>query len=281
MRRLISLALLIAVLGCGSSSAPSSRQPAGDCDRGLPRAGRQPRGPVALCRRLTGSCRGLAVRSRWPRSRDGGAPSGPLPWHAESRVRTRDRRPAGQRRHRSPTTSCSSVPFAPSHSSAPRGRDAHTGLFPWSPASTYPVDSLPLRLWLFPDGIHVVAALPPYEDLVGSTVEIVGRAPGRRRRRGHRPAGPAGQRADRPAPDAALPADAAGAPRSRTGRWRRAGRARASSSAERRAADRAVEPDPHGRLQRLGRAVRPLPAGRSERALPVADGGSRCGGPSR
>ena len=53
------------------------------------------------------------------------------------------------------------------------GRDAHTGLYPWSPASTYPVDSLPLRLWLFPDGIHIIEALAPHEDLVGSLVETV------------------------------------------------------------------------------------------------------------
>ena len=53
------------------------------------------------------------------------------------------------------------------------GRDAHTGLFPWSPDSTYPVHSLPLRLWLFPDGLRVVDALAPYEDLIGARLETI------------------------------------------------------------------------------------------------------------
>ena len=46
--------------------------------------------------------------------------------------------------------------------------------YPWSPASQLPVHSLPLRLWLFPDGIHVIAALPPYQDLAGALVETIG-----------------------------------------------------------------------------------------------------------
>ena len=53
------------------------------------------------------------------------------------------------------------------------GRDAHTGLYPWSPDSAYPVSSLPLRLWLFPDGIHVVGSLAPYEDLLGAKVVTI------------------------------------------------------------------------------------------------------------
>jgi hypothetical protein len=57
------------------------------------------------------------------------------------------------------------------------GRDSHTGLYPWSPASHYPVHSLPLRLWLFPDGVHVIAALAPYEDLVGARVDSVAGQP--------------------------------------------------------------------------------------------------------
>ena len=52
------------------------------------------------------------------------------------------------------------------------GRDGHTGAFVWG-TGTYPVTSLPLRLWLFPDGVFVVDALPPYRDLVGSRVEDV------------------------------------------------------------------------------------------------------------
>ncbi|HTK45805.1 MAG TPA: S41 family peptidase [Patescibacteria group bacterium] len=54
-----------------------------------------------------------------------------------------------------------------------RGCDAHTGAFIWG-AGTYPVESLPLRLWLFPgelgDSLVIVDALPPYEDLIGSTI---------------------------------------------------------------------------------------------------------------
>jgi hypothetical protein len=53
------------------------------------------------------------------------------------------------------------------------GRDSHTGLYPWSPDSRFPVHSLPLRLWLFPDGIHVIDALAPYGDLVGTRLVTV------------------------------------------------------------------------------------------------------------
>jgi hypothetical protein len=57
------------------------------------------------------------------------------------------------------------------------GRDAHTGLYPWNPGSTYPVRSLPLRLWDFPEGLTVVDALPPYEDLVGARIVAIGGHP--------------------------------------------------------------------------------------------------------
>src|SRR5215204_3269337 len=57
------------------------------------------------------------------------------------------------------------------------GRDAHTGLYPWSPDSKYPVHSLPLRLWLFPDGLHVVDALAPYEDLIGARLDTIANHP--------------------------------------------------------------------------------------------------------
>ena len=54
-----------------------------------------------------------------------------------------------------------------------KGCDAHTGAFIWG-TGAYPVDSLPLRLWLFPgelgDSLVIVDALPPYEDLIGSTI---------------------------------------------------------------------------------------------------------------
>jgi hypothetical protein len=57
-----------------------------------------------------------------------------------------------------------------------KGCDAHTGAFIWS-TGTYPVDSLPLRLWLFPgesgDSLVIVDALPPYQDLVGATIEMI------------------------------------------------------------------------------------------------------------
>ena len=61
--------------------------------------------------------------------------------------------------------------------SANGGRDAHTGLYPWSPDSRYPVHSLPLRLWLFPDGIHVVDALAPYENLIGARLDTIANHP--------------------------------------------------------------------------------------------------------
>jgi len=57
-----------------------------------------------------------------------------------------------------------------------KGCDAHTGAFVWG-TGTYPVDSLPLRLWLFPgelaDSLVIVDALPPYQDLIGSTVDTI------------------------------------------------------------------------------------------------------------
>ena len=61
--------------------------------------------------------------------------------------------------------------------SAKEGRDAHTGLYPWSPDTRYPVHSLPLRLWLFPDGLHVVDALPPYQDLIGARIDTIANHP--------------------------------------------------------------------------------------------------------
>ena len=52
------------------------------------------------------------------------------------------------------------------------GCDAHTGAFVWG-TGTYPVESLPLRLWLFGDEVVVVAALPPFEALVGSRIDSI------------------------------------------------------------------------------------------------------------
>lgn len=59
------------------------------------------------------------------------------------------------------------------------GCDAHTGAFVWG-SGTYPLDSLPMRLWLFPDEadedrdeVVVVDALPPYAGLIGSRIDSV------------------------------------------------------------------------------------------------------------
>jgi hypothetical protein len=59
------------------------------------------------------------------------------------------------------------------------GCDAHTGAYIWG-SGEYPVDSLPLRLWLFPDEaggdgdeVVVVDALAPYQDLIGARIDAV------------------------------------------------------------------------------------------------------------
>jgi hypothetical protein len=52
------------------------------------------------------------------------------------------------------------------------GCDAHTGAYIWG-AGHYPVDSLPLRLWLFGDDVVVVAALAPHADLIGKRITAV------------------------------------------------------------------------------------------------------------
>lgn len=52
------------------------------------------------------------------------------------------------------------------------GHDGHTGLFVWG-TGTYPVDSLPLRLWLFEDEVVIVDALPPYEDLIDTRIDTL------------------------------------------------------------------------------------------------------------
>jgi len=57
-----------------------------------------------------------------------------------------------------------------------KGCDAHTGAFVWGTGS-YPVESLPLRLWEFPseraDSTVIVDALAPYQALVGSTIDSI------------------------------------------------------------------------------------------------------------
>jgi hypothetical protein len=53
-----------------------------------------------------------------------------------------------------------------------KGCDGHTGVFMWG-TGTYPVESLPLRLWLFADDVVIVDALSPHEDLIGATIETI------------------------------------------------------------------------------------------------------------
>lgn len=52
------------------------------------------------------------------------------------------------------------------------GCDAHTGAYIWG-AGSYPVDSLPLRLWWFDEGLYVVDALDPYRNLIGTRIEAI------------------------------------------------------------------------------------------------------------
>jgi hypothetical protein len=56
------------------------------------------------------------------------------------------------------------------------GCDAHTGAYVWG-SGTYPVDSLPLRLWLFGDDVVIVDALAPYRDVIGWRVDAVAGRP--------------------------------------------------------------------------------------------------------
>jgi hypothetical protein len=53
------------------------------------------------------------------------------------------------------------------------GCDAHTGAYVWGEESHYPVDSLPLRLWLFGDEVVIVDALAPYKGLIGSRIDRI------------------------------------------------------------------------------------------------------------
>ncbi len=52
------------------------------------------------------------------------------------------------------------------------GCDAHTGAYVWG-GGGYPVDSMPLRLWWFDEGLYVVDALDPYRDLIGSRIDRI------------------------------------------------------------------------------------------------------------
>ena len=152
------------------------------------------------------------------------------------------------------------------------GCDAHTGAFIWG-TGTYPVDSLPLRLWLFPSERRLqprhrrrAAAVRGPHRARRSTRS---RATRSRRCNGARAAHPARQRLDGPAADAALHPDPAGPPRPRRcGRRRRDAGPDDAATAPRATSRHPADPD--GRLQRLGRPVRPAPAGRPGRPVPVA-----------
>jgi hypothetical protein len=52
------------------------------------------------------------------------------------------------------------------------GCDGHTGVFMWG-TGTYPVESLPLRLWLFGDDLVIVDALAPHENLIGARIDTI------------------------------------------------------------------------------------------------------------
>ncbi|HEX2291976.1 MAG TPA: hypothetical protein VHH55_01595, partial [Gaiellaceae bacterium] len=54
-------------------------------------------------------------------------------------------------------------------------RDGHSGLFPFVPSNHAGLRSYPLRLWRFPEGLHVIRAHDP--ALVGARVVSVGRLP--------------------------------------------------------------------------------------------------------
>jgi len=56
------------------------------------------------------------------------------------------------------------------------GCDGHTGLYVWG-EGTYPVESLPLRLWSFTEGVYVIDALPPFASLIGTRIDAIGGHP--------------------------------------------------------------------------------------------------------
>jgi hypothetical protein len=56
-----------------------------------------------------------------------------------------------------------------------RGRDGHMGI--WPPENPGVVHRYPIRLWEFPDGLHVTAARAPNERLVGSRMVAIDGVP--------------------------------------------------------------------------------------------------------
>ena len=200
---------------------------------------------------------------------------------ASTRTRsTRPRRRSWRRRSMPspPTSRCSTTTRSWPASSrivalvSADGRDAHTGLYPWGEGS-YPLTSLPLRLWVFPDGVRIVDAMPPHEDLVGAEVASIGGVPIDEVIAALDPLIPRDNEATVTPVAATLPADPGDPPRS--GRDRRPGRRRARARrCGRDPDDGADRAGPDGRLQRVGRSLRPAPAGRPARRLPVPSRGA-------
>lgn len=56
------------------------------------------------------------------------------------------------------------------------GCDAHTGAYVWG-SGTYPLYSLPLRLWLFGDEVVIVDAMQGHEDLIGARIDAFNAMP--------------------------------------------------------------------------------------------------------
>lgn len=56
-------------------------------------------------------------------------------------------------------------------------RDGHTGIFPLDPAHRQPLHLFPLRLYHFPDGVHVVGQVGPRRELVGKRLVAVAGVP--------------------------------------------------------------------------------------------------------
>ncbi len=52
------------------------------------------------------------------------------------------------------------------------GRDGHGGIFPWT-EDGLGAHAFPLRMYWFSDGLFVVDALPPYEELIGTRVDSI------------------------------------------------------------------------------------------------------------
>lgn len=174
MNRTAALVLLLVVAGCAPSTAasPTARPPTPAGPAGTIAGRPTATAPAATADRVAG----------WQADLDGFIAAldalHPDLFHDTSKADFE--RAVGELRATVPTATddalmvgaCRLVALVSAH-----GRDSHTGLYPWSPDSHFPVHSLPLRLWLFPDGIHVIEALAPYEDLVGARVDSIAGRP--------------------------------------------------------------------------------------------------------